>query len=224
MQPESQYVNLNQTQFTFVVFDKAAIDTFFRSYKPLNFENENLKKAFINTLLFQNFEEKTVEQLENEINVFSSNTDKPDTSSFNLAKDVIKETFERDGEKYFSSSLHYLFFYNCLPLKFRHKWAQTTLGHFEFNASFFALLRDKSKEIDDLIYGNIGQWNDDLKIIFGEYIFNEINSETAEKIRSTILKDAAFNNKSFSTDKSNFLELLDKTVNKEWRLVLIDWD
>lgn len=224
MQSESQHTNLNQTQFTFLVFDKSAVDTFFNSYEPLNFGNENLKKAFINTLLIQNFEDTTIEKLEKEISEFSPNTDKPDTGSFELAKDVIKLSLEKESDKYFSASLNYLFFYNCLPLKFRHKWTQTTLGHFEFNASFFALLRDKSKEIDDLIYGNTGQWDDDLRIIFGEYIFNEINSETANKIRSTILKDTAFNDKFFSKDKANFLEFLDKTVYKEWRLVLIDWD
>lgn len=224
MQSESQYFISNQTQFTFLVFDKSAVDTFFKSYKPLDFKNDKLKKAFTDSLLVQNFDYTQVVRFEQEIKEFSTNTDKPDTSDFNLAKNVLRATLENGGEKYFSGSLHYLFFHDCLPLKFKHKWTQSTLGHFEFNESFFALLRDKSKELDDIIYGNTGLWDDDIKSIFGEYIFNEINSETANKVRSTILNDTAFNDKRFSTDKAIFLEFLDKAVNKEWRLILIDWN
>jgi hypothetical protein len=190
MQSESQHFNFNQTQFTFLVFEKSAVDTFFKTYQPLNFRNEKLKKAFTDSLLVQNFDYVQMARLEQGTKEFSTNTDKPDTSDFNLAKNVLKATLENGGDKYFSGSLNYLFFYDCLPLKFKHKWTQSTLGHFEFNATFFALLRDKSKELDDLIYGNIGQWDEDIKSIFGEYIFNEINSETANKIRSTILNDS----------------------------------
>jgi len=221
MQSESQYFNFNQTQFTFLVFDKSAVDTFFKTYQPFHFRNEKLKKAFADSLLVQNFDYVQMARFEKETKEFSTNTDQPDTSDFNLAINVLKATLENSGAKYFSGSLHYLFFYDCLPLKFKHKWTQSTLGHFEFNASFFALLRDKSKELDDLIYGNIGQWDEDIKSIFGEYIFNEINSETANKIRSTILNDTAFNDERFSTDKANFLEFLGKTVNKEWGLFLL---
>lgn len=222
MNEQRVYHNLNQTQFTFVVFDRSAVDSFFAKYKPLSLKNETLKRSLQASLLDQHFNENKKE----EVNVrhFAGNTEPLDTSSFNLAINVLKATLEEGGEEYFSGSLHYLFFYECLPQKFKYKWSQSTLGHFEFNASFFALLRDKSKELDDLIYGNEGYWAEDMKTLFSEYIFNEITPDMARKIKNTITEDVSFDDNRFATDRANFIEFLDRTISKEWRLVLIDWD
>lgn len=222
MNEQQVYYNLNQTQFTFVVFDRSAVDSFFAKYKPLSLKNDTLKRALQASLVDQHFNEN--KKAEIYVRQFSSNTEPLDTSSFNLAINVLKATMVEDGEEYFSGSLDYLFFYECLPQKFKYKWSQSTLGHFEFNASFFALLRDKSKELDDLIYGNEGYWAEDMKTRFKEHIFNEITPDMARKIKNTIMNDASFNDKRYATDRANFIEFLDRTISKEWRLLLIDWD
>lgn len=219
---QAEFHNTNQDQFTFLVFDRASADTFFAKYRPLSHSNETLRAALRDKLLTQSFEGN--KRLEEELESFHKNTEPLDTSNFNLAVNVLNSTLKQGGEKYFSGSLHYLFFYYCLPQKFRHKWSQSTLGHFEFNATFFDRLREKSKEFDNLIYGEEGYWDENMKFIFGEYIFNEITPEVAEKIKQAIVKDTGFNDQRFALDKVNFLEFLNKTITREWRLVLIDWD
>ena len=221
---EKEYADSNQTQFTFLVFEKLAVDSFMKLYSPLLYDNEKLKKAIADSLLIQRFDTGKIRMAEYNIARFLSNTKKPDTSMFNLAMRVIRTTSQEEGKNYFSDNLGYFFFYNCLPVKFKHKWFQTTLGHFEFNAAFFALLRERSKELDSLIYGDIGCWNKDMLALFDGYIFNEITPEVAGKIKNTILQDDAFNNILFSQDKINLLEFLDKTIEGDWRLIMIDWD
>jgi hypothetical protein len=87
---------------------------------------------------------------------------------------VINATYDKNGEKYFHGRLDYLFFYKYLPEGFQNKWIQTISGNIGFNATFFPPLRDKSEIIDKMRYGEIGHWDNKLKPIFGEHIFNEI--------------------------------------------------
>jgi hypothetical protein len=216
------FYNTNQDQFTFLVFKKNAVDNFFRKYKPLRFSNKILIQAFRDSLLSQKFEIGRVD--ENHAEAFAKNTKQFGMSDFNLAKNVLNATLNNEGNKYFPGSLDYLFFYECLPQKFKYKWPQSTLGHFEFNSTFFALLRDKSKELDNLIYGEIGFWDKNIQMIFGEYTFNEITPEIAKNIKYTIISDKVFNDPRFASDRANFLEFLDNTITKEWRLILIDWN
>jgi hypothetical protein len=219
---DNGYYNVNQTQFTFLVFDKSSVDTFFLTNDSLIYKNEKLRKEIVDSLTSQVFAKLQLEEYGN-MQPYTSNTDKLDSSYFDLAANVIEEATKGDNE-YFSAAVQYLFFYKCLPAKFKYKWFQTSLGHFSFNANFFALLRDKSKELDDLIYGNTGYWDKELQQVLKLNIYNEITAETAGKIRQTIVTDSSFNDKKFELDRINFLEFLDKTIANEWRLILVDWD
>lgn len=222
MENQIIFYNTNQDQFTFLVFNKNAVDIFSRKYKPLLFSNKKLHEAFKDSLLCQDFDDN--KKRESYIKSFSRNTAQLNVSDFNLAKNVLNATLNNEGQEYFSGSLSYLFFNECLPQKFKCKWSQSTLGHFEFNSTFFALLRDKSKELDGLIYGEIGLWNKDMEAIFGEYTFNEITPDIARKIKQTILDNKEFDDQRFIADRTNFIEFLDQTISREWRMVLIDWN
>lgn len=216
---EIEFYDNNQDQFTFLVFDKSKVDTFMSKYEPLKFSNPVIKQELIKLteLIFDN-------KTKTNFRSFINNSKTPDTSDFNLAMNVIKATYDKDGEKYFHGSISYSFFYNCLPESFQDKWTQTTLGDFRFNSTFFSILRDKSEIIDKMIYGEIGYWDDKLKTIFGEHIFNEITSDQAKRIKLIILNDKSFDDNRFRTDRDNFIYFLDKTINNEWRLLLTDWN
>jgi hypothetical protein len=214
-------VNPNQTQFTFLVFDNSSVETFFKKYQPLASTNISLTKALQDSLMHQNFQENLI--AEKNIAELSRNTSVIDSGNFNLALRILKAGAEGKNEKYFSACANYQFFYECLPKQFQCKWSQSTQGHFEFNGIFFALLREKSKELDDLIYGNNGLWQSDMKTFFGDYIFNEISPSTAQKIKNTIMTDEAFNDNRFSFDRALFLTFLDHTISNKWRMIMIDW-
>jgi hypothetical protein len=216
---EIEFYDNNQDQFTFLVFDKSKVDTFMSKYEPLKYSNPTIKQSLIKLTEVQ-FYDNTKTNFPSFIN----NSKTPDTSDFNLAMNVIKATYDKDGEKYFHGSLSYLFFYNCLPDRLQDKWTQTTLGDFRFNATFFSILRDKSEIIDKMIYGEMGYWDNKLKPIFGEHIFNELTSDQAKQIKQLILNDKSFDDNRFKTDRDNFIYFLDKTINNEWRLLLTDWN
>jgi hypothetical protein len=216
---EVEYYDINQEQFTFLVFDKSKVDTFMSKFETLVFRNPTIKDELMKlTALKYNSTKRA------NFSSFNKNTKASDTSDFNLATNVIKTTYDNNGEKYFHGSLSYLFFYNCLPDCFQDKWTQTTLGDFRFNTTFFSLLRDKSEIIDNMIYGRIGYWDIKLKTIFGEHIFNEITQDKAKQIKDLIETDKSFNDIRFKQDRDNFIFFLDKTIKNEWRLILTDWN
>jgi len=224
MDEKIEYYSVNQDQFTFLVFDKASVDSFINKYEPLSFDNRKVNNAIQTSLTELIFEPQANESIEETLIDYKSNTQQPDTGSFELAKKVISATNDKNGKEYFPGSLSYLFFYDCLPMEFKYKWHQTELGHFEFNATFFALLRDNCEEFDEFLYGEKGYWDDKLKPLFGEYIFNEINPETAKAIKRTIEDNKAFEDIRFKKDQDNFVHFLDQTIDNKWRMILIDWN
>ncbi len=216
-----KYYSNNQDQFTFLVFEKDNIDSFMTRYEPLNAENAVIIRDIKNILTNLSFELPR-ENSENKLN-YTSNTQQPDVSSYELAQSVIQSTI--DSQEYFLASLSYLFFYKCLPDSFTYKWHQTTLGHFEFNATFFSLLRDNNKELDEIIYGERGYWDEKLKpILNGETIYNEITDADARTMKLTIQTNTAFNDARFQADKEKFIAFLDNVISNKWRLILIDWN
>lgn len=216
---EIEFYDNNQDQFTFLVFDKSKVDTFMSKYEPLKFSNALIKQDLMILTKV-----KFSDNAKTSFSSFIKNSKTPDTSDFHLAMNVIKATYETKGEKNFKGSLDYLFFFNCLPDSFQAKWTQTTLGDFQFNATFFSILRDKSEIIDKLIYGDISNRDEKLTPIFKEHIFNEITSDQARLIKQLIINDKSFDDSRFRTDRDNFIYFLDKTMNNEWRLFLTDWN
>ena len=216
---EIDFYDVNQDQFTFLVFDRSNVHAFMSRYEPLNFGNAAIKQDLL-TLSKNNFDTS----ISSVYSSFSKNSKALDTSDFNLAMNVINATYDKNGEEYFPGSLNYLFFYNCLPKGFHGKWPQTISGDFRFNATFFAILRDKSEIIDKMIYGEIGYRDERIKPIFGEHIFNEITPDNAKQIKELIEKDKSFDDIRFKTDRDNFMYFLDKTINNQWRLILTDWN
>lgn len=216
---EIEFYDINQDQFTFLVFEKSKVDTFMLRYEPLEYSNMKIKQGIL-SLTKLNFDST----ISNDYSSYVKNSKAPDSSDFNLANKVIKATYDKNGIEYFHGSLDYLFFNECLPEGFKNKWTQTISGDFRFNATFFALLRDKSEIIDKMIYGEIGHWDKKLMPIFGEHIFNEITPANAKQIKELIEKDNIFNDERFKVDKNNFVQFLDKTINNEWRLILTDWN
>lgn len=212
----SKFYSNNEDHFGFLVFDKAKIDTFFNVYLPIQLQNDKLKNAFT-----QLQGDDTNSLISNSLD-WSSHTDQPKQSDYELAKNVFKAFNEKDDEKYFHESLTYLFFFDCLPDYFQNKWAQKRLGDFEFNVSFFNRLRTQCKVFDKIIYGEIGYWDKNIQFIFKHDIFNEINRENAEIIKKCIVQDTAFNDNRLKADKSNFLMFLEMVVQNKWRLFLID--
>jgi len=197
---EIEFYDINQDQFTFLVFDKSKVDTFISRYESLDYSNIIIKQDLL-SLTKLNFDNS----ISSDYSSFAKNLKKPDSLDFNLAMNVIQATYDKNGEEYFHGSLNYLFFYECLPEGFQNKWIQTISGDFRFNATFFAILRDKSKIIDKMIYGEIGYWDDKLKPIFGEHIFNEITPAKAKQIKELIEKDKSFNEIRFRVDRDNFI-------------------
>ena len=158
---EIEFYNINQDQFTFLVFEKYKVDSFILIYEPLIFSNKIIKHD-LNNLVLDNFDNKS----ESNLQLYNKNSNVCNADDFKLAMDVIKATYEQEGKKYFSGSLAYLFFNKCLPYDFRNKWPQTTRGDFRFNATFFSILRDKSEIIDKIIYGEIGYRDQKLLPIY----------------------------------------------------------
>lgn len=211
----SNFYTTNEDKFGFLVFDKQKVDTFFKWYLPLKDNKKQLDSSFKKMLLA----DTTVET----VNVrFSKHTHSPNNSDYQLAKNVLAATGEKEGEKYFGSSLNYLFFFESLPDGFQNKWTQTSLGDFEFNATFFNLLRTKCKVFDDFIYGSTGHWDKSIQSVFHGESLNEITADNAKLIKECINQDAAFEDKRLQPDKGNFLFFLDQVIDKKWRMFLTD--
>ena len=212
----SNFYTNNEDHFGFLVFDKSQVDTFFEEYLPIQFQNVRIQKAFekLQKADTANFTTGTLK--------FSTHTNEPTFSDYDLAIKVLRATNEKNGEKYFPGSVTYLFFFNCLPTQFHNKWTQTRLGDFEFNVTFFNLLRTKCQVFDKHIYGDTGYWDKSIQQVFKHDIFNEITSENAQLIKNCISSDTAFNDDRLRTDKDNFILFLDKVIQNKWRLFLID--
>lgn len=207
----------NNLQFTFLVFDNQKLDSFFLEYQSFDFKNEQINNDF-KRLSKLNFSTQNIE-----LKDYSENTKKIEISDYDLAKDVINSTLNGNDE-YFNGSLDYLLFNKTLPEKFQQKWVQTQLGNFEFKNRFLELLREKNKKFDDLIYGNLYHKDKRLEPFFSEYITNEITPEIAQSIKNTINTDENFQDIRFNKDKKIFIEFLDKTIQKKWKLILLDWN
>ncbi|REC39777.1 hypothetical protein [Chryseobacterium sp. 5_R23647] len=223
-QKSVDYYDTKEDQFTFVVLNKNSVENFFKTNKDLNFKNTFLKKMILDSLYHQNNNENLHNQNIEDYN-FSKNTTEPNQEEFKLSQDVIKAVFYENQEEYFVGALDYFFYFTCLPSEFKYKWTQTSLGHFKFNSTFFSILRDNSSDLDKIIYGDIGNYDENLKIIFQDpLIYNEITPEIAERIKSTILGNEKFLDKRFEQDKLKFLLFLNKTIEQKWRMILIDWN
>lgn len=214
---DEKFYDQNDLQFTFLVFDNQKLDSFFQNHKSFEFQNEDIKKD-LESLKQLNFISQN-----SGLEEYSKNTKKIEISDYNLAKEVINTTLSGNKE-YWSGSVDYLFFYSTLPEKFQQKWLQSHLGNFEFKISFLSLLREKNKTFDDLIYGNIYYNDRRLEYFNSEYITNEITPEIAQSLKKTIEIDKDFQDIRFQKDKEIFLEFLDKAINKEWKMILLDWN
>jgi hypothetical protein len=210
-----EYYDNNEDKFGFMIFDSENVDTFFRQYMPIHGKNEKFE------ISFRYLKEKQY-SLEAAEKMFSKHIRLPNNSEIELAKNILTATTVEGNEEYFMASRRYLFFYECLPERFQYLWVQNFGGGFEFNVTFFNLLRTKCKIFDNIIFGSTGYWDKNLQIVFGDKIFNEITSENALLIRHCIDQAIAFNDSRLQTDRENFIYLLDKVIAEKWRLLLID--
>ena len=213
----SNYYKNNEDKFSFFVFDSKKIDSFLINYKGRSLQDTKLITAFDSLQTLSNI------NLKNDItNNYSSHTDNPRESDFKLASEVLRGTSKERNQEYFSHSLRYLFFYECLPAELGHKWVQDFRGDFEFNVTFFNLLRTKCKTFNNHTYGSEGYWDENIKKILGDFILNEITAEKAKQIKDCIEKNQSFNDSRFQIDKGNFLEFLNNVIAGKWQLFLHD--
>lgn len=208
-----------ELQFTFLIFDKSKTDIFFSRYNQFDYTNKYFKEdiSMLRKWKFSN-------NIQNGFKSFKNNTESPDYEDFEIALDELDEKYFENNKEYFEYVIQFVFFYECLPTEIQNKWTQTFEGDFKFDATFFSLLRQRCQIIDKMIYGEIGCWDKNLEPIFYEHIFNEITPERAIKIKALIEKDQAFDDLKFQLDRKNFIYLLDKTIDNEWRLILTDWN
>jgi hypothetical protein len=212
----SDFYSNNEDHFGFLIFDKAKIDTFFKEYSPITLQNDKIKNAFME---LQNTYINTIGA---DTIDWSKHTDKPEPTDYELAKSALKATNGKDGENYFEGSFSYLFFFDCLPNEFQNKWVQTRSGNFEFNVTFFNRLRTKCTVFDEIIYGQTGHWDNNIKSVFKHDIFNEIKKGNAQQIKDCILQDTSFSDNRLKADKDNFIMFLDMVIQDKWRLFLLD--
>ncbi|QIG88635.1 hypothetical protein G6R40_02675 [Chryseobacterium sp. POL2] len=213
----NKYYDQNDLQFTFLVFDNQKIDIFLKNYQSFDFQNEKLKNDLKKLSQINPVSQDTLSKK------YIHNTKKIEATDYALAEEVIESTLNGNKE-YWNAGLDYLFFKETLPEKFQQKWVQSHLGNFEFKISFLSLLREKNKIFDDLIYGNIYNNDKRLEQFNSEYITNEITPEIAQSLKYTLETDKNFQDVKFQNDKKIFIEFLDKTIQKEWKMFLLDWN
>jgi hypothetical protein len=211
----SNYYSNNEDKFGFLVFDRQKVDNFFKEYLPLNANKDKLDSIFIKLLLADTTFPTTSIR-------FSKHTSSPNSSDYQLAKNVLTATSEQGGEKYFGSSVNYLFFFKSLPDQFQNKWTQTSFGDFKINVTFLNLLRTKCKVFDDHIYGNTGYWDKNIQTVFVGENLNEVTADKAKLLKDCINHNAAFNDERLQPDKDNFIFFLDRVIEEKWRLFLTD--
>lgn len=217
--PSIKFSKDHELQFTFMVFDKSNMETFFKRYEHFKAENKHFKND-IEQLKKPNYSDEIIGRFKS----FKQHSDSPNFEDFEIAIDDLNRTYYESDEEYFEFCIQYVFFKQCLPKEIQNKWTQTIEGAFKFNYTFMSLLREKCKIIDQMIYGEIGYWDKKLEPIFFEHIINEITPERAKKIKEILMKDVIFNDIHIRTDRDNFIYLLDQTINEKWRLILSDWN
>jgi hypothetical protein len=213
----SNYYKNNEDKFSFLVFDSKKIDSFLINYEGRTLGDIKLITAFDSLQTHSNISSKN-----DFTDKYSSHTDDPKELDFKLASQVLKATSKEKNHEYFSHSLLYLYFHECLPNSLEYKWVQDFRGDFEFNVTFFNLLRTKCKTYDNHIYGSEGYWDENIRSVFGDFVMNEITAEKAKQIKDCIEKSESFNDSRFETDKVNFLEFLNNVIAGKWRLFLYD--
>jgi hypothetical protein len=210
----SEYAANNEDKFGFLVFEKNQADSFVQKYSPLRLDNSRLDNSYKNLL-----------QVNSSFNANEKKFDKhsipAEESDLTLARQVLNAALG-DTEEYFNASLQYLFFYECLPAVFQHKWTQTYGGDLQFNVTFFNLLRVKCKEFEAHVTNDSFHWDKNMAAVFAEQQFNEISSENAALIKDCIDKDPAFSDNKLQPDKDNFIFFLDQVIAKKWRLFIVD--
>jgi hypothetical protein len=211
----SEYYANNEDKFGFLVFDKSSVDSFFKKYSPFEFNNPVLQTGFQNLT-------HADKNLNKELEEFKRHTKEPTDAEYELASKVLNGEQTDSGSRYFKPSLNYFFFYQCLPNQLKYKWPQIQSGDFNFNVTFFNLLRTKCKSFDDHIYGDNGYWDENIRTVFGQEMFNEITSEKAKEIKKCINAEKAFSDSKLQPDKNIFILLLDSTIAERWRLFLVD--
>lgn len=209
----------NELQFTFLVFDKTKVDSFFTRYKKFDSGNKYFADD-INNLRNSTFSCNILGRLKS----FEKHSPLPNSEDYEIAIDDLNRKYYESDDEYFEVCIQSLFFNQCLPNEIHDKWTQTIEGDFKFNYTFMFLLREKCKIIDQMIYGEIGYWDKKLEPIFYEHIYNEITPERAKKIKELLLKEPIFNDPHIRTDRDNFIFLLDQAINEKWRLILTDWN
>lgn len=209
----------NELQFTFLVFDKTKVATFFERYSQFNSNNKHFAEDIsqLKKTIYSN-------DMYGRMKSFKQHSVLPNMEDFEIALDNLNRKYYESDDEYFECCIQYVFFNQCLPEEIHDKWTQTIEGDFKFNYTFMFLLREKCKVIDQMIYGEIGYWDKKLEPILYEHIYNEITPKRAKKIKELLLKDPVFNDIHIRTDRDNFIYLLDETINENWRLLLTDWN
>lgn len=203
----------NQTQFTFLAFDAASMQRW-------NAGASISKESLASLLALGDFD--SLKATERSLASYNLNTQSIAKSDVTLARSILQSAMNGE-KKYVGEARQYLYYYNWLPKEFSAKWVQTEKGHFEFDATFFAELRDASTELDQLIYGTKGHWPAEWKLILEGHIYNEITPESAMSIRKSLLESKSLQAETFKQDRTLLLQLLNKVIAGEWRLLLLDW-
>lgn len=212
----SNYYSNNEDKFGFLVFDSKKVDSFFRHYNQLEPQSKELVNAFEKLSEASGMEIDT-----NSEKKYAKHTDKPDSSDFVLAISLLKAAKDSSAEYFFPNLVH-LFFFQCLPNEFRYKWVQDVSGDFEFNVTFFNLLRTTCKTFEDHVYGSQGFWDENLGKVFGEFFINEITAQKAKDITACINQTESFSDGRLHADKEHFLAFLHNVIAGKWRLFLYD--
>lgn len=208
----------NDLQFTFLIFDNQKINDFFETYKPLEYDNDKIKSEYDRLSKIEVGLDNT------ELYSYKNNTEAINVEDYQIALETINSGLNSGEEEDRLLSLEYLFFNKTLPSKFQNKWVQTISGNFGFKLKFISLLREKNKIFDNLIYNGSDSNDERLNIFFNEFVMSEISPEIASDIKETITNEVLFKDIRFKTDKEIFIEFLDMTINKEWKLILLDWN
>lgn len=218
MNSTTDYYPVNEDKFGFLVFDKKSIEAFNVQYSSL----EKMDVKFIEAFkVLQNMAALPIEK--GTANTYANHTNAPGNSDAELAYKVLDAVSTSCEEKYFSPAFLYLFFYQCLPKEFQYKWMQKFLGDFKFNVTFFRLLRNNNEIFDRICCGE-GYWDSDISKIFGDWETNEIISENAKDLRTSILQSEVFNDSRLQIDKELFLGFLNNVIEGKWRLFFLDWN
>jgi hypothetical protein len=213
MNSSPDYYPTNEDKFGFLVFDKKSIDNFLIKYSRL----EKLDSKIIEAIKALQY------YAADAANPYANHTNTPESMDFDLAYKVLDAVSTNREEKYFSHALKYLFFYECLPKEFQYKWLQNFLGDFQFNVTFFKLLRNNSATFDQICCSQ-GHRDKDISKIWGDFHPNEINTEKAKDIKADILQSTDFTDHRFQKDKEHFLNFLNNVIAGKWRLFLLDWN